>query len=45
MGYAANFQNEMQTVKIEAQTLSGVEGNLRTFLTSENILLCLFLLN
>jgi alkyl hydroperoxide reductase subunit AhpF len=33
MGYATNFQNEMRTVKIEAQASSGVEGNLRTFLS------------
>jgi len=35
MGYAANFQNEMRMVKIEAQASSGVEGNLRTFLASD----------
>jgi hypothetical protein len=33
MSYAANFQNEMGTVKIEALASSGVEGNLRTFLS------------
>jgi hypothetical protein len=42
MGYAANFQNEMRTVKIEAQASSGVEGNLRTFLASDvNGVICL----
>jgi len=42
MGYAANFQNKMRTVKIEAQELSGVEGNLRTFLASDvNGVICL----
>ena len=31
MGYAADFQNEMREVKIEAQASSGVEGKLRIF--------------
>jgi hypothetical protein len=35
MGYAADFQNEMRTVKIEAQASSGVEGNLRILLASD----------
>jgi hypothetical protein len=33
MSNATNFQNEMRTLKIEAQVSSGMEGNLRPFLS------------